>query len=144
MSNIVSSLRDALVADLAAQFPDADVMSGLRVGKAVDGAKIAVAWIGFGERSNAVVVGEAKLIVRYWPATPRVRDDATAGVRDPSQLEQAALDLATFLQTKQTSYSALGVWFVRLVGVEPDYDPDEWGVEATLLAMFDNPAVIST
>lgn len=142
MANLITDLREALIADLRLEFPDAEVLAGARSGKAVDRAKLCVFWPGFNENGNRVVVGEARLIVRYWPVTSRLRDDAPAGVRDPSELEQAGLDLAAFLQTKQTAYNATGAWFVRLVSLEPDYDPEEWGVEATLVTMFSNPAVV--
>jgi hypothetical protein len=144
MTNLVTDFREALVADLQLEFPDADVLSGIRTGKAVDRAKIAVFWPGTREMQGRVVVGEARIVVRYWPVSAKVRDQSTAGVRDPGELEQAAWDLQTFLQTKQTSYGASGAWFCRLVSVEPDYDPDEWGVEAVIAVMFDNPAVIDT
>jgi hypothetical protein len=143
VTNLAGSFREALAADLALEFPDADVFQGIRVGKAVDRAKLCVFWAGSQEVSATVVVGEARVVVRYWPVSAKVRDDQTGGVRDPGELEQAAWDLQTFLQTKQTSYGASGAWFCRLQSVTPDYDPEEWGVEATLLLQFDNPAVIA-
>lgn len=142
MANLLGQLRAALAADLAVQFPAAEVHQGDRSGKATQTPMIAVVWAGFGEQGDAVVVGESRFLVRYWPASPKVKDDAPGGVRDPSELEQAAWDLADFLQTKQTAYGASGAWYVRLTGVTPDYDPDEWGVEAELLVKFSNPAVI--
>lgn len=142
MANLLGTFRQALAADLAVEFPDADVSQGERTGAAKDRPKVAVVWTGLVEQSDAVVVGDARFLVRYWPVSPKVKDDAPGGVRDPSELEQAAWDLADFLQTKQTAYSASGAWYVRLTGVTPDYDPDEWGVEAELLLKFTNPAVI--
>ena len=144
MPNLITSLREALVADLLVEFPDAEVLSGVRSGKAVDKERLCVFWPGFGELGGRVVVGEARLHIRYWPVSPKVRDDAPSGVRDPGPLEQAAWDLAQLLQSKQTSYDATGAWFVRLVSCEPDYDPDEWGVEAIVSTMFSNPAVLET
>lgn len=142
MANLLGTFRALLAADLTLQWPDAEVHQGERTGKATEKPMLALVWAGFGEQGDAVVVGEARFLVRYWPASPLLRDDAPAGVRDPSELEQAAWDLADFLQTKQTAYSASGAWYVRLTGVTPDYDPDEWGVEAELLVKFTNPAVI--
>jgi hypothetical protein len=142
MANLLGSVRAAIAADLALRFPDAEVHQGDRTGRAVGTPMLAVAWAGFGEQGDRVVVGEAQFTVRYWPASPKVRDDAPAGVRDPSELEQAAWDLADFLQTKQTSYSSTGAWFIRQVRVLPDYDPEEWGVQADIIVMFSNPAVI--
>lgn len=141
MTNLVTDLRAAIQADLALAFPDAEVTGGARVGKAVDRPKICVFWPGYRER-DTVVVGEAQLKVRYWPVSAKLRDDAPSGVRDPGELEQAGIDLAEFFQGKQTAYDTTGAWFVRLVSVEPDYDPDEWGVEATVVTMFSNPAVL--
>lgn len=144
MANVISTLRQSLVADLESQFPDAEVSSGERSGKSADKPRIAVFWPGFAEMGSNVTVGQATMLIRYWPPSPKLRDDSPSGVRDPSDLEQAAWDLATFLQTKQTQYTAAsGAWFIRLQSVEIDYDPEEWGVQATVVAMFDNPAVIA-
>jgi hypothetical protein len=140
MANLVTSWRQALAADLAVQFPNAEMEAGHRTGTSRDKDRIAVFWPGLGEQQGRVVVGEAQLIVRYWPKNPMVRDAGSP--MSPSELEQAAWDLADFLQTKQTSYSATGVWFCRLVSCRPDYDPDEWGVEAIVVAQFTNPAVV--
>ena len=142
MPNLIGSFRAALAADLALRFPDADIHQGERSGKAVDRAKLAVFWAGSSEQDGRVVVGEARMVVRYWPVTAKLVDDAPAGVRDPSELEQAGFDLQDFLQAKQVSYSTTGAWFCRLTRVTPDYDPDEWGVEAELVLWFTNPAVI--
>jgi hypothetical protein len=144
MANIVSDVCDQLAADLALAFPRCDVSRGARTGYAVDRAKACVFWPGFNELGSAVVVGQYQIIVRYWPVTAKLRNDAPAGVRDPSELEQAALDLAAFLQGKQTAYSDAGAWFIRMQGVQPDYDPEEWGVEARIVLMADNPAVLET
>lgn len=143
MANLVGSFREALAADLAVQFPDADVSQGERTGAATDRAKLTIVWGGTSEQGDQVVVAEARFFVRYWPKSPKLRDDAPGGVRDPGELEQAAWDLASFLRAKQTAYSSSGAWFSRLMRVTPDYDPEEWGVEAELLVVFDNPAVIA-
>lgn len=140
MANIITSWRNAVAADLAAQFPNAEIENGNRTGTSRDKPRIAVFWPGFNENASVVAVGEATLTVRYWPANPKIRDNSSPP--DPAELEDAGLALADFLQTKQTAYDAAGVWFCRLVSVEPDYDPEEWGVEATLTAQFTNPAVI--
>lgn len=142
MANLVTSFRQALEADLRAQYPTAEVLSGPRTGKSKDKPRIAVFWPGSTELPGRVVVGETRLVIRYWPSRPQIRGEQTQ-VPDPGELEQAGWDLQTFLQTKQKSYAATGAWFTRLLSVEPDYDPDEWGVEAVLLVQFDNPAVIA-
>lgn len=140
MANLLGSFRQQLAADLQLRFPDATVHQGERSGMAAETDMATVVWAGFGEQGDQVVVGEARFLVRYWPATAKVKADAPAGVRDPATLEQAAIDLAEFLQTKQTSYT--GVWYCRLVSVTPDYAAEEWGVEAELLVVCTNPAVI--
>lgn len=140
MANHITDWRVALSNDLATQFPDAEIERGERTGKSVDKDRIAVFWPGFQEQSGRVVVGETRLIVRYWPKQPKVKNNGSP--QDPATLEEAAMDLAAFLQTKLTAYTAQGVWFFRVLSITPDYDPDEWGVEAVLLAMSDNPAVI--
>lgn len=134
---------ESLTADLKLEFPDADVMHGERTGRATDRARITVFWAGDIEFSSAVVAAQARLIVRYWPVTAKLRDDAPAGVRDPSELMAARASLKAFLEGKQTAYPSTGVWFSRLVRVTPDYDPGEWGVEGELLLMFTNEAVVA-
>jgi hypothetical protein len=141
MADLIS-FRRQLCADLALRFPDTDIHQGERSGKATERSKLACFIGPVGEQGDRVVVGEAQMFVRYWPVSPKIVDDAPAGVRDPDPLDQAKLDLQDFLQTKQTSYSSTGVWFCRLTRVTPDYDPDEWGVEAELVLWFTNPAVI--
>ncbi len=133
----------ALSADLALTFPNTDIHQGERTGKATDKAKLAIFWAGDAEQDGRVVVGQSRYIVRYWPVTPLIRDDAPAGVRDATPLKQAKVDLQTFFQANQKSYSSTGVWFMRLTRVTPDYDPEEWGVEAELVLWFTNPAVIA-
>lgn len=140
MPNLISDFRVALAADLATQFPTAEIHQGVRVGKSLDKPRIAFFWTGTAEESGRVAVANAEFRVRYWPVSARVADQSPSGVRDPGELEQAAWDLQTFLEGKQTSYGATGLWFFRLVEVQPDYDPEEWGVEARLLLFFDNPA----
>lgn len=142
MANLIGSFREALAADLALRFPDAEVHQGERTGKAVQKPMLALAWAGTSEEGNEVVVATARFLVRYWPVSAVIRNDAPAGTRDPSELEQAAWDLAEFLQTKQKSYSSTGAWHSRMLGVTPNYDPEEWGVEAELIVQFTNPAVI--
>lgn len=142
MPNSISSFQDALKTDLETAFPTADVYRGERVGKAVDKPKLCVFWQGSGEMPGRVQVGEAQVIVRYWPISAKVRDQAVDGIRDPAELEQAAWDLQQTLEAKQTAYGAAGIWFVRLTSVRPDYDPNEWGVEATLTMQFSNPATL--
>lgn len=136
----LTAWRVALTAHLAAQYPSARVENGQRSGTSRDDPRIAVFWPGFNEQGGRVVVGEASLVIRYWPRNPKIRDAGSP--LDPSELEAAGLGLAEFLQTKQTAYSAQGVWFCRLVSCEPDYDPDEWAVEAIVVAQFTNPAVV--
>jgi hypothetical protein len=140
MPNLISDFRTALVADLVTEFPTAEVLQGPRVGRSVDKPRITVFWAGSQEQSGLVAVGEATVIVRYWPASPKVADQSPSGVRDPGELEQAAWDLQAFLETKQTAYGATGTWVCRLTDVQPDYDPEEWGVEARIVLQFDNPA----
>lgn len=140
MANIVTDWRNALKAHLVTQYPTAEVENGARSGTSRDKDRIAVFWPGFNEQAGRVQVGETSLVIRYWPKNPKVRDAGSP--LNPAELESAGMLLADFLQTKQTAYSAQGVWFCRLVRCEPDYDPDEWGVEAVVVAQFTNPAVI--
>jgi len=139
MTNLVSSWREELARDLAAQF-DAEIVNGMRTGTSRDLNRIAVFWPGVREVPGRVVVSEPRLTVRYWPKNPKLR---TGSPQDPTELEEAGYALMEFLQTKQTAYTeTAGVWFFRVQSVTPDYDPDEWGVEAILVANANNVAVI--
>jgi len=142
VANLIGSFRLALGADLAVAFPEAELLYGERTGKAVDKARLSIHWAATTEQST-VVVGQATFLVRYWPITAELRNDAPLDVRDPGELEQAAWDLQTFFKSKQTAYPSTGAWYSRLLRVTPDYDPDEWGVEAELLVVFNNPAVVT-
>jgi hypothetical protein len=142
VADLIGPFRLALAADLAVEFPDTEIHQGERTGKATDRAKLALFWSGTTEQTT-VVAAEARFLIRYWPVTALLRDDAPAGTRDPAELEAAAFQLQDFLQSKQTGYPATGAWYSRLVRVTPDYDPEEWGVEAELLVVFNNPAVVT-
>lgn len=142
MADLVA-FEAAVAADLALQFPDAEIHRGERTGKATENPKLAIFWAGDSEQDGRVAVGQARYIVRYWPTTAKIRNDAPAGVRDTSQLQEAKLELQQFFQEKQTAYLATGVWFNRLTRVTPDYDPDEWGVEGELTLWFNNPAAVT-
>jgi hypothetical protein len=142
LPDVVTAFREALGADLLLAFPEAEIMYGSRTGKAVDHPKLAVFWAGSTEQTE-VIVGEARYMVRYWPVSPKLVNDAPSGVRDPSELEAAAFALQDFFRSKQTSYRATGAWYSRLLRVTPDYDPEEWGVEAELLVVLNNPAVVT-
>jgi hypothetical protein len=139
---IIGDFLDALKADLVTQYPDAEVLRGERTGKATARAVVCVFWSGNREVGNIVQVAEAQVTVRYWPVSPKVRDDAPSGVRDTTPLEEAGVALQAFLQTKQVAYRSTGVWFLRCTSVVPSYDPEEWGVEATITCQFKNPATL--
>lgn len=130
-----------LMADLAVAFDTAEVLEGERSGVSHDMDRIAVFDTGLEEMAGRVVVGQTRVHVRYWPARSRLPGDETPA--DPTVLTQAAHDLAAFLQAKQASYAATGVWFSRMLSCVTDRDPAEWGVEAIVLLQFDNPAVIA-
>lgn len=139
---ILGAWRQAVVdlLDAAAAFEDYVVYSGFREGQHRDQSVIAVFSPGLGERAENVQVAELRLLVRAWPRVV----PPTPGERplDPSPLEELALSLESTLRGAQTSLaSSTGVWFTRLQRVEIDYE--EWGCQAVLVAMADNPAVIA-
>lgn len=142
MADLIGPFRLALCADLAVEFPNTEIHQGERTGKATDNPKLAVFWSGTTEQTE-VVAAEARYLIRYWPVTASIRDDAPSGTRDPAELEAAAFQLQAFCQTRQTSYQSTGAWYSRLLRVTPDYDPEEWGVEAELLVVFNNPSVVT-
>lgn len=133
--------RRAVQEDLAVVFAPCEVLPGRRSGVSRDLNRLCVFFPGITETAGRVVVGEARVHIRYWPARAVLNGDEAPA--DPEPLEQAVTDLTAFLQTKQTAYPSTGVWFSRMLSCEIDDDPNEWGVEAVVLLQFDNPAVIA-
>lgn len=136
MSTSIETFRDALQTYLATQLSAANVDAGERAGVSRSGARVVVFWSGFQEWPQDVNNANVTYTIRYWPA--RSKQPATASPPDPDDLEAAALDLMQKLQSVQTSLS--GMDYCRVTSVRPDYDPKEWGVEATLLCWTRSPA----
>ncbi len=143
MANVLTDWRVALVGALTTAFPapTTEVKSGQRSGVSRDKARIAVFSGGYREDGSRVVVGIPVMIVRYWPK--RSKQPATNNPADPSQLEEAAVALMTALRPFQASLGVTNLWFFRVESVTVDDDPDEWGVEATLVGMGKNMAVLA-
>lgn len=139
---LVTDWRLALVSALRTAFPLATVKSGQRNGVNKDGQDlIHVMFAGYDEDGGQVVVANPRMFVRYWPTRAHAPDDSSPW--DPAPLEDAAVSLATALRGVQTSLAVDGLWYFRTVSVETDEDPEEWGVQATLLGFATNVAVVA-
>lgn len=141
MANLITSWREALVSYLTVEFPDAEVLSGERSGVSRDKPRISVFMPADGlkqfDRDGAMAT--VVMIVRYWPK--RGKQPAPGSPVDPTGLEQAVWDLATALEPVRSSgLSTSDDLTFEVSSIEPDYDPDEWGVEATLVGWTSNPA----
>lgn len=141
MANLISTWRLALVSYLTTEFPNADVLSGERTGVSRDKPRICVFMPTDGlkqfERDGAMAT--VVMVVRYWPK--RGKQPQPGSPLDPTDLEQAVWDLATSLeQVRSSGLSTSDDLTFEVPSIEPDYDPDEWGVEATLVGWTRNPA----
>lgn len=141
-ANLVSDWRRALMSELQTAHPDAEVTAGRRTGVARDRERICVFFDGYQELSQRVVVANPVLVVRVWPDRSKLPSDTP---QDPTQLEQAAVDLMRLLQDRQQQIerSVDDLWYFRVQSVVIDEDPEEWGVEARLLGFAKNVAVVA-
>jgi hypothetical protein len=143
-ANLVSEWRRALVSELATAFPRARVTSGRRQGvNRSETPWITVFFAGYRELADRVVVAQPLMIIRYWPPRPEIPSSDTPA--DPTELEQAAVDLLELLQDRQAQIEAASddLWYFRVESVTIDEDPEEWGVEARLVGFARNVAVLS-
>lgn len=136
---MVSEWREAVVEHLASAFPDAEVLSGRRAGVSRDRDRIAVFWPGWRASQRDYTLATPSLTIRYWPA--RSKQPSTTSPPDPAVLEDAGVALMlAFRNTRKAGdfVDGLACW---LDEVAPDYDDEEWKVEAVLKAVALNPAV---
>lgn len=80
------------------------------------------------------------LIVRAWKRSDRMPKGKP---RDPEQIEQLMIDLATCLQEIQVLPDidgGSGLYFF-VTQIDPDYE--DWGVQATLTGWARNPATVA-
>lgn len=139
-SNLISDWRRALIAELKTAYPDALVTSGRRAGVSRE-QRITVFSDGYREDASRVVVAHPVMVIRYWPARG---DTASAeSPADPTELEQAAVDLMTLLEARQAQIESAvtDLWYFRPEQALIDEDPEEWGVELRLTGFARNVAV---
>lgn len=140
-ANLISDWRRALLSELQTAYPTALVESKRRSGVNKDATpRIAVFFDGYREQADRVVVAQPVMVIRFWP--PR---SAIEPSDDPTELEQAAVDLMRLLQDRQKQIE-LGVddlWYFRVQSVAIDDDPAEWGIEARLIGFAKNVAVLA-
>lgn len=139
-SNLISQWRRALISELKTAYPDALVTSGRRSGASAI-QRITVFFDGYGEDAGRVVVARPLMVIRYWPARGEI--PAADDPADPTELEQAAVDLMTLLEARQSQIErgVTDLWYFRPQTATIDEDPNEWGVEVRLLGFAKNVAV---
>ena len=135
--NLLTDARVAIIEKLAAAFPSARIVSGERAAGATSSPTIAVHIEGYRRQPSRAVVAIPVLIIRYWPARDRL---PKTDPRDPTALEQACSDLMLALEPHQGSLEVPDLWYFLVDSVVPDYDPEEWGVEARLTLFTKNIA----
>lgn len=147
MANQLSDWIDYLVAQLKVSFPSAEVMRGRRQGVSRDKDRINVFAAGPWQTDPArAVVARQPVAVRYWKRhseQPPTDTDATGA--DPTELEQAKLDLLDALRPLQTLTAIAGrrPWYFLVRTAEIDDDPAEWGVQVVLEGVTANEGVIA-
>lgn len=139
MANLISDWRDAIVTVLEAAFPNAEIVSGDRSGVPAR-ELIAVFFDGYQRQPGRAAVAEPKLVIRYWPVSHRLPGRTP---RDPAELEQASVDLMLALEPVQATLAVDDLWYFMVDSVRPDYDPDEWGIEARLTGYAKNIAAVA-
>lgn len=143
MANVLTDWRTALETALAAAFPTAEVMGGVRRGVSRDKPRIAVFPdpAAQGHMADRIVVGTPRMIVRYWPK----RSELPARELPPQtdDLEQARYDVETTLRGLQTSLGVTDLWYFLVESSMIDPDPEEWGVEVKLVGYGRNVAAIA-
>lgn len=139
-SNVISDWRRALVAELKTAYPDALVTSGRRSGVSRE-PRITVFSDGYREQGGRVVVANPVMVIRYWPA--RGDTAAAESPADPTELEQASIDLLRLLEDRQSQIerAVTDLWYFRPESALIDEDPDEWGIEVRLVGFAKNIAV---
>jgi hypothetical protein len=140
--SIITLWRQALVAFLEEAFSDEDVevISGPRSGVSRDKVRIAVFWPGWQEDSGNPNFARPTMKIRFWPDRSK---QPAADPKDPAPLEQAATDLMAALQTVQKPGDLVDGLYCRVATIVADDDPNEWGIEATLVSWTINPATIA-
>jgi hypothetical protein len=137
-ADLLNAWAAALIAYLKLEFPEAEVIDGERSGVSRDKDRLCVFWPGSQEDGN-VNYSHESMVIRFWPARSK---QPTDNPDDPTPLRKAGMDLRIALQAVQTPGSLVADLYCRLVSVQPDYDPQEWGIEAVLYSWTLNPATL--
>jgi hypothetical protein len=141
MANVVSDWREALVTALATAFPNAEVKSGQRQGVSRDKDRVNVFFGGWQRSQDRAVLAQPTMIVRAWKSDSKI--PGATWPNDPEELEQLSIDLLTALRAIQALPTLTRPWFFNVDSVTIDTDPEEWGVEARLVAWTANLAAIA-
>ena len=139
-ANLVSDWRRALMSELKTAYPNAEVRAGRRTGVSRDKVRIHVFSDGVSELAGRVTVANPVIVIRFWPDRSKLPDDTPL---DPTELEQAAVDLLRLFADRQAQIELAvdDLWYFRPQSAAIDEDPEEWGVEIRLLGFAKNIAV---
>lgn len=141
MANIITEFRQALMTQLAESFREADVRAGRRDGVSRDRDRIHVFFDRWEILADHYQVARPVMLVRYWKARSEVPQSDWPV--DPEPLEQASVDLLAALRAVQELPTLTRPWYFNIDYVRIDDDPEEWGVEARLLAFTANVGTIA-
>lgn len=141
-ANLISDWRRAVMSELKTAYPQAEVRAGRRTGVSRDQVRIYVFAEGVSELAERVVVANPVLVIRFWPDRSKLPDDTPL---DPTQLEQAMVDVMRLLQDRQEQIERAvdDLWYFRVQSAEIDLDPEEWGVQFRLLGFAKNVAAVA-
>lgn len=139
-TNVLTEWRQAVMTQLDANLQDGGftVIAGERDEKSRDRDLACVFAPPLRADQGNVNFARPVLLVRAWKASDRM---PKAKPRDPEQIEQLMIDLATCLQDIQVlpDITGGGLYFF-VTELEPDYE--DWGVQATLTGWARNPATV--
>jgi hypothetical protein len=141
MANVITDWRGALIDQLASSFPAAEVKPGRRQGVSRDKDRIHVFADPWTRDAAREVIARPVMLIRYWKKRDKLPTPEAPA--DPEELEQAALDLLDALRPIQALPTLERPWYFTVETVRVDEDPEEWGVEARLVAFTANEATIA-
>lgn len=137
MSTIGTAIA-AIVAHLAATFPEAEVAPGRRIGVSRDKDRIAVFNPGFPATRPDLAFSNPQIVVRYFVSRSKQPD--TEASPDPAGLYDAQEDLLAAFQGKDVTGSFAPNFACVAFETTVDDTPEEWMVELTITTYTFNPA----
>lgn len=134
MSNLITDWRVAVQAWLVTSFPGADVAGGEQDGVNRGPKPLIVVWHpGWPVLPKDLSLATPTLLIRYFPT--RSKQVSTTVPHDPSDLEQAEVDVMVAFKEKRKGGDFVTNLACFISSATPNYAPDKWYVQFTLQAI---------